>query len=231
MSENNEKIPSERLQAVVFDFDGTLAELHIDFDRMRRSIVALAEVFLGEAPHPDGQPILEWLDILSGEIGEFDPDLGREFHTRARLTITAMELDAARKGRVFPFAADVLGELRRGGVKTAVITRNCTAAVRGVFPDVKAHCDVFLARDDVPRVKPDPVHLLTALEHLGVGREQVLMVGDHPIDISTARRAGTLSAAVASGRLSREELAAASPDYLAGDCRELLDMLRANGLV
>ena len=29
------------IRAIVFDFDGTLAELVIDFERMRRSIAAL----------------------------------------------------------------------------------------------------------------------------------------------------------------------------------------------
>jgi phosphoglycolate phosphatase len=51
--------------ALVFDFDGTLAELTIDFDQLRNKIAALAECFLEERPAPDGQPVLEWLGALS----------------------------------------------------------------------------------------------------------------------------------------------------------------------
>lgn len=51
------------------------------------------------------------------------------------------------------------------------------------------------------------------------------MVGDHPLDVETARRAGTLSGAVASGRIGLEELSLAMPDFAAEDCPELLRQL------
>ncbi len=213
------------IRAIVFDFDGTLAELVIDFERMRRSIAALGEAFLGERPESNGQPVLEWLDELVDEVGAFDADLGRQLRTRGLLTITAMELDAAAQGRLFEFTRPVLAGLRARGLATAIVTRNCTAAVRRVFPDVAACCDVFLPREDAPRVKPDPAHLLLALERLGVAPEQALMVGDHPLDVETARRAGTLAGAVASGRIGLEELSLAAPDFAAEDCPELLRQL------
>jgi phosphoglycolate phosphatase len=57
------------------------------------------------------------------------------------------------------------------------------------------------------------------------------MIGDHPLDIETARRAGTLSAGVASGHASQEALAQAGPDFVARDCRELAELLAARGLI
>ncbi|NTW37981.1 MAG: HAD family hydrolase, partial [Syntrophobacteraceae bacterium] len=74
-------------------------------------------------------------------------------------------------------------------VKAAVITRNCEEAVRLVFPDVDRYCGGLLARDHVPKVKPDPDHLLRALEVLACGVEGVVMVGDHPLDVETGKRA------------------------------------------
>jgi len=212
-------------EAILFDFDGTLASLHIDFTRLRRKITALAEPFLGEEPEPSELPVLEWLDELADEIREFDHALGQEFHCRGRLVIQATELDAAREARLFPFTRPLLAALRAAGTRTGILTRNSTAAVKVVFPDIAACCDCFMAREDAPRVKPDPAHALAVLGRLGVAPERALFVGDHPLDIETARGAGLASAAVVSGHSPRELLAAAGPDYLAADCAELLAAL------
>lgn len=214
------------LQALLFDFDGTLASLHIDFTRLRRKLTALAEPFLGEEPEPSELPVLEWLDELADEIREFDHPLGQEFHCRGRLVIQATELDAAREAQLFPFTRPLLAGLRASGIKTGILTRNSTAAVKVVFPDVTACCDCFMAREDAPKVKPDPAHALAVLERLGVARERALLVGDHPLDIQTARNAGLASAAVVSGHSQHAALAAAGPDYLATDCEQLLATLR-----
>ena len=218
-----------RFHALLFDFDGTLSRLTIDFTRLRRKITALAEPFLGEEPEPSELPVLEWLDELAAEIREFDEDLSREFHTRGRLVIQATELDAAREAELFPYTRPLLAGLRQAGVKTGILTRNSTAAVKIVFPDVTACCDAFMAREDAARVKPHPDHARALLQRLGVAPGAALLVGDHPLDMETARRAGLFSAAVVSGHASREALAAAKPDYLAQDCPELLDQLRAAG--
>ncbi|OIO04815.1 MAG: hypothetical protein AUJ49_02195 [Desulfovibrionaceae bacterium CG1_02_65_16] len=222
-------MPHTPFSALIFDFDGTLSRLTIDFDRLRRKITALVEPFLGEEPEPSPLPVLEWIDELAAEIREFDEDLSKEFHTRGRLVIQATELDAAREAELFPFTRPMLFRLREDGVKTGVLTRNSTAAVKAVFPDITACCDVFMAREDAPRVKPHPDHALALLKRLGVAPASALLVGDHPIDVETARRAGTGAAAVVSGHARREELAAAAPDFLADDCPRLLDQLRADG--
>ena len=223
----------ETLQALVFDFDGTLAELTIDFGLMRRRISALVQGLLEEEDLacPEGVPVLEWLDQMAGDIREEDPDLALEMSSRGRLVITAMEMDAARGGRLFPSTRDMLAGLAAQGLQLAVVTRNCTAAVRAVFPDLGAFCPVVLAREDVVRVKPHPEHLLAALSRLGADPARSLLAGDHPLDIEAARRAGTLSAGVASGRVSMEALAQAGADFVAQDCPELVDILARAGLI
>lgn len=213
--------------AIIFDFDGTLAELTIDFDLMRRKVRALAMAFLPACPETNGQPVLEMVEALAAIIGKDDPDLGREFHTRCRLTIVAQELDAARDGRLFDFTRPMLSELRARGVATGIITRNCTAAVRSVYPEVEKECDVFIGREDAVRVKPDPIHLTAALDRLGVAPGRALMVGDHPMDVVTATRAGAHGAGVLSGHTAKEELLKAKPRHVAADCMELLRNIAA----
>lgn len=221
--------PMKKLDAVIFDFDGTLAELTLDFDLMKRKIAALAEAFLGDRPEPNGRPALEWVDELAAEIGKTDRDEGLEFHSRARLAITAMELDAAREGKLFPFTRDILGALKKNGVATGIITRNITPAVRGVFPDLDEYCDVFVPREDAPEIKPLPGHLLYALHKINAEPANSLMVGDHPMDVTTGKRAGTRSAGVYSGGNPRERFLDFEPDFLERDVDSLVKKLAVLG--
>ena len=79
---------------------------------------------------------------------------------------------------------------------------------------------VFGEREGVPR-KPDPqvVHDILAL----LPDEKVVYVGDSLVDIATARNAGLPVIACSWGFVSREELAAAKPDYLIDTTREILN--------
>ena len=215
----------DKIRGMVFDFDGTLAELNLDFDLMKRKLAALAEVFLGDRPEPGALPALEWMEVLATKIGEANRDEGLEFHCRGRLAIAAMELDAARQGRLFPFTRPLLLELRERGVRTGIITRNSYAAVKVVFPDIEQGCDVFIAREDAIRVKPHGDHLLQALMAMGVPPEHGLMVGDHPMDVTTARNGGTRAAGVLSGRMTEADFSLQQPDFMDRDAQALVRSL------
>ncbi len=219
-----------KLQAVIFDFDGTLAKLTLDFKLMKRRVAALAEAFIGERPAASTKPCLEWLDELAAKIKNHDGnDMGLEFHCRGRLIIQATELDAAKSGHLFPFTLPLLADLKNRGIAIGIITRNSTAAVKTMFPDVEHHCDVFLAREDVSRVKPDPEHLHTALSRLNSTPKQAIMVGDHTLDIDTGKAAGVLSAGVASGNLNQDALTASGADLVAPDAAKLMELLEEKG--
>jgi phosphoglycolate phosphatase len=220
-----------KLDAIIFDFDGTLADVPLDFDFMKTKIAALGEVFMDERPVPDGTPALEWLERLAAEVMERDRAEGMEFLSRGRLVIAAMELDAARDGCLFEFTRPMLDELAGLGVAAGVITRNISAAVRRVFPDIDEHLKVFIPREDTNRLKPDPDHLLRALARIGVSPDRALMVGDHPMDVQTGKNAGTLSAGVTTGRIDADGFAPLSPDFVATDAGALVSELRRAWLI
>ena len=224
--------PPPRVQAVVFDFDGTLATLTIDFELMRRKVAAVAQAFLDGRFFDHGQPILEWMDDLAKAVEETDGlDLAREFHTRCRFVVMDMEIKAAEHGKLFAYTRPMLEELRSRNMATGIITRNCFPAVTAVFPDVELEIGVLLSRESVARVKPNPGHLRAAMDKLGVEPQACLMVGDHPLDVETGKRAGVRTAAVASGRTSLEVLAEAEPDFLLPDCSGLLAELERRNLL
>ncbi|WP_027369639.1 HAD family hydrolase [Desulfovermiculus halophilus] len=221
-----------RIAGLLFDFDGTLAELHIDFEAMRRQVAELAAVFMDQAPEASTAPVLEWIDQLAARMSR---DLPREdvleFRSRCRMRLVGLEMKAAARGRLFPFTQGVLAGLQDKGVRTAVVTRNCTPAVKTVYPQIMQEVDCLLAREDVQRVKPDPDHLLQAIRTLGVRPEECCMVGDHWLDIQAAHRAGIRSAAVHTGRISGLELARYGPDFSVPDVHSLVRELSRFGLL
>ena len=220
---------SPRLRAVVFDFDGVFAESAIDFEAMRQGIAEIAAEYFSQGPGSGSLRALEWMESLGERLAGTNPAGAAEFRQRCFEMIEAMEMEAAARAGLFPFVRPMLRDMARDGIGAAVITRNCARAVATVFPDAQEYCRCLLARDHVERVKPDPDHLLRALEVLGCPPEQCLMVGDHPLDIETGRRAGTRTAGVAGGRNSEEELRRHGADVTAPDCRILMDRLKACG--
>jgi len=220
-----------KLDAIIFDFDGTLADVPLDFDRMKTKIAALGEVFMDERPVPNSRPALEWLEDLSSQVMKRDRAEGMEFLSRGRLVITAMELDAARDGTLFDFTRPTLASLAKRGIAAGVITRNISPAVKTVFPDIEECTRVFIPREDAPKVKPDPAHLHQALTSIGADPKNSLMVGDHPMDVETGHRAGTLSAAVTSGNTDVSAFADFAPDFVCSDVAELMTELASIGLI
>lgn len=217
---------AHKFESIVFDFDGTLAELRLDFNLMRQRLAALAERYLSLNTSFSSQPVLEWLETVRRGIAGKNETAGEEFQSRASALVLEMELAAARNGSLFPFTKGILDQLKESKIKTAIITRNCRQAVKLVFPDLDRYCSVFLAREDVTKVKPDPHHLLLALGKVAAAPQRALMVGDHPLDIQTGKNAGTMTAGVLSGRTSQEDLLRSGADWTARDCDELMTQLR-----
>lgn len=217
------------IESIVFDFDGTLAELRLDFVEMKNRLNILSEKFRLISPPPPFLPVLEWVGWLEKSIGESDATLAGDFRIAALSLIEDMEMEAARNGALFPFTRLLLTKILQRGINTAIITRNCDSAVRSVFPDISTYCSAFFARDHVPSPKPDPAHLIRALEAIGADSESALMVGDHPLDIETGKAAGVLTAGVCSGNTSREVLLESGADWVAENCEELINLLSAEG--
>lgn len=206
------KTRPDNIRAVVFDFDGTLAGLEIDFDLMRRRVADLAAGLGLDPSELLSGYLLENLEKMVQKIRAVNAEQALKFEALAHREIERIELEAADRGRLFPETIPALIALRKAGLKLAVITRNFGGAVNRVFPDLTDYCQAFLPREAALRVKPDPAHLEAALELLGVAPDQSLMVGDHPIDIETGRRAGTMTVGVTTGRIGRPELSAAGAD-------------------
>ena len=211
----------QNIRAMVFDFDGTLAVLNIDFSEMRERVFELMRRYGVHEEKIEEKYLLEIIDEVVQILNQKQSSFAEEFYQEAHQTLHKIELEAAEKGRLLPAVENVLKSLRGKGLKIGIVTRNCEEAVRKVFPNIEAFCDVFLSRDSIRRVKPHPEHLTSVLKALQVSGEETVMVGDHPIDIQAGKRVGMKTIGVLTGRTKREEFEKAGADYILQDASEV----------
>ncbi len=207
------------IKAMVFDFDGTLAVLTIDFGLMRRRVLEWMKTYgIGEERIHE-KYLLEIIEeVRHLMVEEKRAKEAEKFFDGAHQILKEVELEAAAGGKLIPGSKEVLYSLREKGVKVGIVTRNCEDAVRRVFPDIDAYCDVFVSRDGVKKVKPHPDHLTSVMRALRVSGPEAVMVGDHVLDILAGKKVGMKTVGVLTGYIKREEFEKAGADYILKKC-------------
>lgn len=214
------------IDTIIFDFDGTLAKLNIDFQIMRNHVIKLNSSYEIGSKHLQTDYVLEMVEKASKIIRKRSSKEADSFLCQAWAMIEAIETQAAREGELFDYTKTLLDELKFGGISCGIITRNCAKAVNILFPDISNYTPVVICRDHVRRVKPHPEHIRTAINKLGSLPESTLMIGDHPIDIKTGRNVGTLTCGVLTGRCSNVDFIRAGADLILDNAYHIIRMLK-----
>jgi len=162
--------------AVVYDLDGTLARLNVDWEQVERDVSARLR-----AANVDPDNFDTWGLLEAAE----DAGIGEEVDE----IIADHERDGATRAERLPCA----DELADDDVPLGVCSLNCEDACRTALErhDILDAFGVVAGRDTVPARKPDPRALTWVIDELGVEPENTLFVGDSPSDETTANRAGT----------------------------------------
>lgn len=209
-----------RLDAVLFDLDGTLIDT---VDLILSSFRHATREVLGH-PLPDeemmagvGMPLIEQMRGFSAE------------HADELLRVYRMHNAEAhdRMAREYPGTEEVLSELQGRGLPMGVVTSKGTPmALRGLrLFDLERFFGVVVTADDVDLHKPDPFPLRRAAQLLGVDIERCVYVGDSPHDMLSAISAGAVSIAALWGAFPAEQLLAPGPDLALGSLTELPALL------
>jgi phosphoglycolate phosphatase len=213
------------IHAVFFDFDGTLAKLNIDFLMMRQAVLDLAGSYDVPLNRMTNLYVLEIINAAQELISEMHPQKKEAFLEQAVALITKIEIEAAKKGELIGGTRKMLAELKKRNIKAGVVTRNCQAAVTTVFPDIFNYCGTVITREMTRNVKPNPEHLLLALQSLSAAPESSSMVGDHPMDIKIGKDAGTLTVGVLTGYSTSDELLKAGADIILSKAADIIALL------
>ena len=213
-------------QLVIFDLDGTLLNTIGD-------LTVAVNHTLGECGFPlhtydevrsmVGDGVLKLLERALPEAERTSNNL-----TRAReIFLPFYGAHNAEKTHPYEGIPELLEELRKKGIKMAVASNKYHAAtcklIPYYFPTIPFEV-VLGQREGVP-AKPHPQIVSDILAEVGVGRREVLYVGDTNVDMLTAKAAEVDPVAVDWGFRPREELAAHTPLAIISHPLELLDYL------
>ena len=199
------------VDAVLFDLDGTLVDTdNAAVDRLAAGLQIARWLFPGRNP----TPFARWLMMQAETPGNTFLTLLDALGLDEPLTAVSDQLRAWR-GLQPPSNFHIIDgtptmlEKLSGRYQLGLVTTRSQrhiAAFRAAHPEVADHLRLFIGRQDTRRIKPHPAPLRLAAEKLGVPIQRCLMVGDTPVDVKAARRAGAWSAAVLCGFGERAEL-------------------------
>ncbi|MBO0699856.1 MAG: HAD-IA family hydrolase, partial [Zavarzinella sp.] len=175
-----------RFRAVLFDFDGTLADSYT-------AITASVNHVLTRYGRPTlSEATVRTLvghgleNLMADILPDIDPKAAARLYREHHPTVMNSHT------RLLPGVADGLAALKEAGIKLGVCSNKPSYFTRALLAmlGIEEYFDVAFGPDDAGAVKPDPAMLLKALAKLGVPKEEALYVGDMEVDIETGRRAG-----------------------------------------
>ena len=188
-----------RIDAVLFDFDGTLTRPGaLDFSVIKRAIGC-----------PDDLPVLEFM-------AEIDDPAQRLNMTRQ---LDRFELEGAAASQPNVGAEHLVDAIKTAGLPVGILTRNSRASVIQTLENFSTLCmvdiDVLITREDPVKIKPSGEGVLLAARKMGVDPAHVLLVGDFDFDMQAGNNAGALTAYLSNGRPIPTDL----------DCRFIVETL------
>jgi phosphoglycolate phosphatase len=213
---------------VIFDLDGTLLDTIEDIAEasnrvygarglapfsiaeMKKLVGEGAEELVRKAFAGRGRPVPSGDDMAA-----IIKDYRREYEALWR-----------RHSRPYPGVVELLAELRRRGVRTAVLSNKAQLFTAVMIEDLLAvhHFDTVRGAQPGVALKPDPAPALAIAAELGVEAAGCAFVGDTSIDMATAKAAGMLAVGALWGFRAAEELRQSGADVLIAAPLDLLPL-------
>lgn len=193
-----------KYKAIIWDMDGTLLDtlqdLHDGINHILTSN-GYGERTFEETRCAVGNGIRR-LVSLSVPGGEGTPDFERLFGEFKEYYSKHNQI----KTVPYEGISEVLEELRKKGIKMAVVSNKIDSAVKELAVKFYPQLDYALGElEGVPR-KPAPDMVEKALSELGVTKSEAVYIGDSEVDVETAKNAGLPCISVLWGFRKKEEL-------------------------
>lgn len=178
-----------RIEAVLFDFDGTLCNtedknLALVGDILRAMGAPVTDEDLITLAGGDDRvtvpPILEKYDV-TGTIDDYERERDGCYRTYAEADLV-----------LEPGARELVASLRERGVAVGLVSTTVARCILTALDRLRALdlFDVIVCGDMVGRRKPDPEPYLRALELLDVDASRAVVVEDSPTGIEAGHAAG-----------------------------------------
>ncbi|MBI2658540.1 TIGR02253 family HAD-type hydrolase [Candidatus Woesearchaeota archaeon] len=218
------------IKAVIFDLDNTL----IDFMTMKKlSCDAAISAMIGAGLNVDKKKATKELFKLYDKYGLEKKTIFQKFLKKVAkkvdYEVLASGIVAYRRVRTgflepYPHVVDVLFELKRRGIKLAIVSDapRLKAWIRLVSMKINHLFDAVVTFDDTKVMKPSTMPFKFAFKKLKAKPQECLMVGDRPErDIKGAKKLGMLTCFAKYGNPKAKSKA----DYEINGIKELLEIV------
>lgn len=191
---------TEKIQAVLFDLDGTLIDTAPDFIRIIKVMCAKHN-----HPCPSDEAIREQVSAGARAMVKlmFGDELANVADTDPKLLayrqefLDMYEADICVDSRLFDGLDDLLLKLESHGILWGIVTNKPRYLAEILLEklNLTERCAVLVCPDDVKNTKPDPEPMFLAVQkinekfNLHLTPENCVYVGDHIRDIQAGRSA------------------------------------------
>ena len=231
-------------RGVIFDFDGTILDVR---DPLEKSIQeVLTEYKVNAEMSTTFQEIGALLETIQGfplpkvllesyEIFKHVTALQNESYfkkLRIAVKIFGKYLEYSKDAKFYPAVKPLLKKFKKFS-DLFIVSHNKTETIIDHLEkeNIKNTFKGIYGSDKIPVQKPDPMALQPVLEnYTKKSRDEFLIIGDMPSDITAGKEAGFWTIGVASGISNKEVLSTLNPDLLIDSLDDLLNLLEKRSL-
>ena len=210
-----------KINTVIFDFDGTLADTNDLIIKSWQAVYMARHGKEGDHDHilsTFGEPLYH---TMGKTFPEFDIEESVDIYRSFQKDIFKDTI------KPFPGMVELIKELKEKGYKTGIVTSRLRASTYEGLQcfGVEEYIDEIVTVEDCDKHKPDPEPALMCLERLGSTPEESVMIGDSQFDIGCANNAGMTSVMVSWSRAVDGQDAIYIPDYIIEEAEDLWDII------
>jgi len=218
-----------RITAICFDVDGTLRDTDDQYTlRFERWFRPFRRLLPGRDSHRFARRFVMWAEAPGNRLLAI-PDRLHLDDELARLGDWLHARGIGKREHDYTIISGVqeMLEALRPHFKMAVVSARPKRGTQGFLDhfELAHYFKCVASAQTAVRTKPWPDPVLWAMEQMGAGPEETVMVGDTTVDLRAGRAAGTQTVGVLCGFGEREELQRAGPDLILDATPEIVGVL------
>ena len=218
-----------KVKGIVFDMDGTLANLggFVDWKRAYHQAKG-AYLECGCPPELIGglgeRNLFDMMNLVREEnVRSMDDETVWDIQRNVYAAVEECELEGIKYCSLMPGCVETLDWIRNRGIAMGVATSNSELVAEKVLESrgIRGYFSAIVGRRPELRMKPHPDQVLKCLEEMGVDPSRGLVVGDSVKDVQSAKSAKVPVVSIPSFFTSREAVERLGADEIIGGLGEL----------
>jgi phosphoglycolate phosphatase len=220
------KVRLDNIEAMLFDFEGTL----VDFQWQLSAAIEETRSMLWKMGFSQDRILSRKYSTLMTEAMEAAAEIGlspEQVRESIGCVYDRYDEDALTRWALRPGVKDFLNAIKSKGMSTGLVSnvgsKTLTKALSKL--GLADFFDIALSRNDVLNLKPHPDGLNLAMKRLGISKDNSIFLGDSLDDVNAARNAGIRIMIITDGENGKEDILAAKPDRVIQSYDELLRLV------